>query len=82
MSFDPNKPFNELPKLPPDQSHIEKISIYKKLSSAKASLAELKGRAPIIPNQKMLLIIPNLAIALSVQEKIFFMMVQLQQQIG
>ena len=55
MSFDPNKPFNELPKLPPDQSHIEKISIYKKLSSAKASLAELKGRAPIIPNQKMLI---------------------------
>jgi Fic family protein len=55
MSFDPNQPFNELPLLPPDTVHFEKLSIYKKLASAKAALAELKGRAPVIPNQKMLI---------------------------
>jgi len=55
MSFDPNKPYNDLPLLPPDAGHFETISVYKKLASAKAALAELKGRAPIIPNQKMLI---------------------------
>jgi Fic family protein len=55
MSFDPNKPYNELPLLPPGPNNFEKLSIYKKLGSAKAALAELKGRAPVIPNQKMLI---------------------------
>lgn len=55
MSFDPNQPYNALPLLPPDSKHLETITIYKKLSTAKAALAELKGRAPIIPNQKMLI---------------------------
>jgi len=55
MSFDPNKPYNELPILPPKTNYFEKVNIYKKLASAKSALAELKGRAPIIPNQKMLI---------------------------
>jgi len=55
MSFDPNSPHNDLPLLPPEKQKIETVAIYKKLASARAALAELKGRAPVIPNQKMLI---------------------------
>ena len=55
MSFDPNKPHNDLPLLPPEKQKVETVAIYKKLASARAALAELKGRAPVIPNQKMLI---------------------------
>ncbi|HEC41638.1 MAG TPA: Fic family protein, partial [Bacteroides sp.] len=55
MPFDKKKPFNSLPLLPPGNNFIESIEVYKALSSARASLAELKGRSPIIPNPKMLI---------------------------
>jgi Fic family protein len=55
MGFDPNKPYNELPLLPPEKRFIESVSIFKKLTSARSALAELKGRAPIIPNPDMLI---------------------------
>lgn len=55
MSFEPNSPYNELPLLPPDKNKIETVEVYKKLAKARAALAELKGRAPVIPNQKMLI---------------------------
>lgn len=55
MPFDQNEPYNELPLLPPEKQKIESVKIYKKLASARAALAELKGRAPVIPNQKMLI---------------------------
>ena len=55
MGFDPNKPYNELPLLPPEKRFIESVSILKKLTSARTALAELKGRAPIIPNPDMLI---------------------------
>jgi Fic family protein len=54
MSFDPNKPFNELPQLPP-KSEIETKAILKKAISANKALAELKGIAELIPNQNILL---------------------------
>lgn len=55
MSFSKDQPYNDLPLLLPDSSNWEKLSIYKKLAEARAALAELKGRLPIIPNPLMLI---------------------------
>lgn len=55
MEYSKEKPYNYLPLLPPDNSVFEKIEIYKKLSQARAALAELKGRLSIIPNSYMLI---------------------------
>jgi Fic family protein len=55
MSFSRNKPYNDLPLLLPDKSVWESINVYKKLAEARAALAELKGRLPIIPNPLMLI---------------------------
>ena len=49
------KPYDELPLLPPSELFYESVEIYKKLKEARAALAELKGRLPIIPNPKMLI---------------------------
>lgn len=53
--IDSNKPYNELPLLPPDKKVWEKIEVYKILAEARAALAELKGRCPVIPNPFMLI---------------------------
>jgi Fic family protein len=55
MSFSRKKPYNDLPLLLPDKSVWESINVYKKLAEARAALAELKGRLPIIPNPLMLI---------------------------
>ncbi len=55
MSFIPDKPYNDLPLLPPKPENWETIKIYKQLAKARAAIAELKGRAPVIPNPKMLI---------------------------
>lgn len=55
MSFQKDQPYNELPLLLPDSKFWETISVYKKLADARAALAELKGRLPIIPNPLMLI---------------------------
>jgi Fic family protein len=55
MSYSRDIPYNELPLLPPDANMLESIEIYKKLAQARAALAELKGRLPIIPNPLMLI---------------------------
>ncbi len=52
--FDPDKPFNQLPFLPP-KFNIETVTVLKKVASARAALAELKGIADIIPNQNILI---------------------------
>lgn len=54
MNFDPLKPYNELPLLPPKEN-IETNAILKKTVSAGRALAELKGLGKTIPNQAMLL---------------------------
>ena len=54
MRFDPNKPYNDLPLLPP-KADIETKNILKKTISANRALAELKGVAAIIPNQNILI---------------------------
>jgi len=54
FTFDPNEPYNDLPSLPP-KADIETLPILRKVADARAALAELKGRAQIIPNPYMLL---------------------------
>ena len=55
MAFRKDHPFNELPLLMPDKKVWETLEVYKKLAEARASIAELKGRLPIIPNPLMLI---------------------------
>ena len=52
--FIPDKPFNDLPLLPPKKNLIETMSLWKLESQARAAIAELKGIAQIIPNQAIL----------------------------
>lgn len=52
MNLDPNQPYNDLPKLPP-QVDIETKNILKASISANKALAELKGLAQTIPNQSI-----------------------------
>jgi Fic family protein len=54
MTFDPRKPYNSLPPLPP-KSDIETKTILKKAIGAVRALAELKGLGETIPNQVLLL---------------------------
>jgi Fic family protein len=53
--FNKDLPYNDLPNLPPDPQVYETINVYRKLSEARAALAELKGRLPVIPNPLMLI---------------------------
>jgi Fic family protein len=55
MSFQKDQPYNELPLLLPESKVWETLAVYKKLAEARAALAELKGRLPIIPNPLMLI---------------------------
>ena len=52
---DREKPWNELPLLPIDDSLYRTIDIYEPLSEAKAALARLHGRSIAIPNQGLLI---------------------------
>lgn len=52
--FYPEKPYNDLPLLPPRAS-IETHAVLKKAISANRELAELKGVGPRIPNQAVIL---------------------------
>jgi len=52
--FDPQKPYNELPLLPPPAELIENTEILKKCIDARVALAELKQAAELIPNAAVL----------------------------
>ena len=54
MSFDPDKPYNDLPLLPPPVD-LENQAVLKKVISAGRALAELKGLGKTIPNQNILI---------------------------
>lgn len=54
MAFRPDKPYNELPLLPP-RADIETRALLKSCITARAALAELKGVAERIPNQAVLI---------------------------
>jgi Fic family protein len=53
--FDAEKPYNELPYLPPKPEKYESIDLWKQEGKARAAIAELKGTANIIPNQSILI---------------------------
>lgn len=52
--FNPSKPYNELPLLPP-QAEIETRAVLKACIEARAALAELKQAGELIPNQAVLI---------------------------
>jgi len=54
MNWNPSKPYNNLPLLPPEQE-LETKSILKACISARAALAELNQSAKLIPNQSILI---------------------------
>ena len=54
MAFDPEKPFNDLPLLPPPLD-VETKAVLKKTIAAGRALAELKGVGETIPNQTLLI---------------------------
>ena len=55
LAFDPKKPYNALPYIPPKAEKYESIKIWKQEGKARAAIAELKGTANIIPNQTILI---------------------------
>ena len=54
MPFNPDKPFNQLPDLPP-KADLETQRVLKSTTRASRALAELKGRTHSIPNPTILL---------------------------
>ncbi len=54
MPFDPQKPYNDLPLLPPP-GELETKAVLKKAISANKALAELKGAGELIPDQTLLI---------------------------
>lgn len=54
MTFDPNKPYNELPFLPP-KFDFDDIDILKKVNTANIALSKLSGEAKSIPNREVLI---------------------------
>ena len=54
MPFDPTRPYNDLPLVPPPVE-LETKAVLKKAMSANKALAELKGAGELIPNQAILI---------------------------
>ncbi|HEY2712442.1 MAG TPA: Fic family protein [Chthoniobacterales bacterium] len=54
MQFNPGKPFNQLPDLPP-KAELETSRVLKATTRASRALAELKGRTHSLPNPTILL---------------------------
>ncbi|MEL7491049.1 MAG: Fic family protein [Pseudomonadota bacterium] len=54
MQFEPTKPFNDLPGLPPQQD-VETKAVLKACIDARAALAGLKAAGELIPNQTVLI---------------------------
>ena len=54
MPFQPDRPYNDLPDLPPDRE-TETRTILKACIEARAALAEVRGAGGLIPNQAVLI---------------------------
>jgi Fic family protein len=54
MSFDPRRPFDDLPPLPPAQE-VETRAVLKACIEARAAVAELRQAGALIPNQGVLI---------------------------
>ncbi len=55
MTLDRDRPYNELPLLPPQGVALETVPVLKQAIAASRELAELKGAGRQIPNQRILL---------------------------
>jgi Fic family protein len=55
MTWLPNRPFNELPLLPPPLEAYETLALLKACIPARAALAELKQAGELLPNQGLLI---------------------------
>lgn len=53
--LNPEKPYNDLPLLPPKRDQIESVKILRQLVKSSVALAELKGLTRILPNPEILL---------------------------
>ena len=54
MTFDPQKPYNDLPILPPGVD-LESKPVLKRAIAANKALAELKGAGELVPNQAVVI---------------------------
>lgn len=54
-TFDPGKPFNDLPRIPPPEPHWRRVELLEREARARGAVSELKGLANIIPNQTILI---------------------------
>lgn len=54
MKWTPERPYNQLPVLPPDIEHIETRLVLKACIKARAALAELKTAGELLPDQGLL----------------------------
>lgn len=54
MAFDPSKPYDDLPALPPS-ADVESRAVLKACIEARAAVAELKAAGQLIPNQGLLI---------------------------
>ena len=55
MNLDRDRPYNDLPPLPPKGVELETHAVLKQAIGASRALAELKGAGNLIPNQQILL---------------------------
>src|SRR5438105_4372678 len=55
IKIDNEKPFNDLPLLPPVKGKVETVKVLRQLVKSSVALAELKGLAKILPNPNILL---------------------------
>jgi Fic family protein len=55
MTMSAEKPYNQLPFLPPPREKIETVKVLRQLVKASVALAELKGLATTLPNPSILL---------------------------
>ncbi|WP_313587564.1 protein adenylyltransferase Fic [Aquidulcibacter sp.] len=53
--WDPKRPYNDLPLLPPDMERVETRGVLKHCIAARAALGELKMAAELMPNQAILI---------------------------
>jgi len=54
IPYDRNKPYNQLPLLPPPDEKVISVEMMQQVNKANKALAELKGFAKKLPNQSML----------------------------
>ena len=55
MKINSEKPFNDLPLIPPQREKIETVKVLRQLVQSSVALAELKGLAKTLPNPAILL---------------------------